>query len=140
MSLYTCDSINSNIQYKTITFSQSNQKFSIVPFYLHMPIYIEKAKRNRRQIDRIYKKFVFNPIWNNFASKGECSFLANSLKNPITDLEGLTTEIKVLSDSGVEEIVKNALIKVSKVLPGPNTTVYLQVLDPIFYYFLHIVY
>jgi uncharacterized protein YjaZ len=97
-----------------------------------MPIYTEKAKENLGQIDRIYKKYVYNPIWKDFASKGECSFLANALKNPITDLEGLNTEIKLLSESGVEEIVKDALVEVSKVLPGPNTTVYLQVIDPIY--------
>ena len=132
MNLSACDSTNSNIQYKTITFSQSEQQFSIVPFYLHMPKYIEKVKENRKQIDRIYKKLVYNPIWKDFASKGECSFLAKFLKNPITDLEGLNIEIKVLSESGVEEIVKNTLVKVSKMLPGPNTIVYLQVIDPIY--------
>jgi len=130
MKLFACDSTNSNIQNKTITFSQSDQQFSIVPFYLHMPKYIEKAKENRNQIDRIYKKLVYNPIWKDFASKGECSFLAKFLKNPITDLEGLNSEIKVLSESGVEKIVKNALLKVSKILPGPNTMVYLQAIDP----------
>ena len=59
VNLSTCDSTNSNIQYKTITFSHSNQQFTIVPFYLHMPTYIEKAKKNKRQIDRIYKKLVY---------------------------------------------------------------------------------
>jgi uncharacterized protein YjaZ len=97
-----------------------------------MPTYIEKASKNRRHIDRIYKEYVYNRIWEDFASKGECSFLAKFLKNPINDLEGLNTEIKVLSESGVEEIVKDALVKVSKVMPGPHTTVYLQAIDPIY--------
>ena len=130
--LSTCDSTDSNLQNEAIVFSRSDQQFSIVPFYMSMPTYIEKAKENRNQIDRIYKKYVYNPIWQDFASKGECSFLAKFLENPITDLEGLTTEVKVLSESGVEEHIKNALLKVSKVLPGPNTTVYLQVIDPIY--------
>lgn len=128
---FACESKDSNIQYKTITFSQSNQKFTIVSFYLHMPTYIEKVKQNKSQINRIYKKYVYNPIWKDFASKGECSFLARFLKNPITNLETLNTEIKVLSESGVENIIKDALLKVSKVLPGPNTIVYIQVMDPV---------
>lgn len=130
MNLSACDSTNSYIQNKTITFSQANQQFSIVPFYLNMPTYVKKAKENRDHINRIYKTYVYDPIWDDFASKGECSFLAKNIKNPITDLDGLNTEITVLSNSGVEGIIKKALLKVSKVLPGPNTTVYLQVIDP----------
>ena len=130
MNLSACNSTNGNIQNKTVTFSQANQQFSIVPFYLNMPRYVKKAKENRAQINRIYKTYVYDPIWDDFASKGECSFLAKNIKYPITDLDGLNTEIKVLSNSGVEGIVKEALLKVSKVLPGPNTTVYLQVIDP----------
>jgi hypothetical protein len=130
MNLSACESTDSNIQNKTIVFSQANQQFTIVPFYLNMPAYVKKAKENRAQINQIYKTYVFDPIFDDFASKGECSFLAKNIKNPITDLDGLNTEIKVLSNSGVEEIVKEALLKVSKVLPGPNTTVYLQVIDP----------
>ena len=130
MFLLNCESADSNIQNKTITFSQANQQFSIVPFYLNMPTYVKKAKENRAQINRIYKTYVYDPIFDDFASKGECSFLAKNIKYPITDLDGLNTEITVLSNSGVERIVKEALLKVSKVLPGPNTTVYLQVIDP----------
>jgi uncharacterized protein YjaZ len=130
--LSTCDSADTNMHYEPVVFSQSDQQFSIVPFYLHMTTYVEKAKDNTQQIERIYKKHVYNPIWNDFASKGECSFLAKFLKKPITDLEGLETEIKLLSQSGVEDIVKEALLKISKVLPGPNTTIYLQVIDPIY--------
>jgi uncharacterized protein YjaZ len=130
MNLSACDSTNSNIQNKTITFSQANQQFSIVPFYLNMQTYVKKAKENRAQINQIYKTHVYDPIWDDFASKGECSFLAKNIENPITDLDGLNTEIMVLSNSGVEGIIKKALLKDSKVLPGPNTTVYLQVIDP----------
>jgi len=130
LNLCRCDSHTLNLEDKTLIFSQSNQQFSIVSFYLTMSTYIEAAKVNKKNIDRIYKRYVYNPIWKDFASKGECSFLAKFLTNPITDLEGLNTEIKILSQSGVEEIVKEALKMISKMLPGPNTTVYLQVNDP----------
>jgi uncharacterized protein YjaZ len=130
MCLSACESTNKNIQNKTMVFSQANQQFTIVPFYLNMQAYVKKAKENRAQINRIYKTYVYDAIFEDFASKGECSFLVKNIKNPITDLDGLNTEIKVLSNSGVEKIVKEALLKVSKVLPGPNTTVYLQVINP----------
>lgn len=130
LNLSSCDSTRNNLQQKNITFSQSNQHFEIVPFYLNMSLYVEKARENRDQINQIYKTYVFDPIWDDFASKGECSFLVKNIKNPITDLEQINTEIIALSKSGVEEIIKNALLKVSKVLPGPNTTVYIQVLNP----------
>ena len=130
MSLSACDSKNNNIQNETIAFSSGNQQFLIVPFYLNMPAYVKKAKENRAQINRIYKTYVYDPIWDDFASEGECSFLAKNIKKPITDLDVLETEINVLSNSGSEEIIKKALLKVSKVLPGPNTTVYIQVIDP----------
>ena len=129
-NLTNCDSIDRNILKRTITFSQANQQFSIVPFYLNMPTYVKKAKENSIQINRIYKEYVYDPIWDNFASSGECSFLARNIKKPITDLEALEIKIRALHHSGVEKIVKNALLKVSRVLPGPNTTVYLQVIDP----------
>ena len=130
MSLIACDSTSISIQDETITFSQADQQFSIVPFYLTMPTYVEKARENGTQINRLYRRYVYGPIWDDFASKGECSFLAKNIENPITDLDGLDTEIGMLSSSGAEEIVKEALLKVSKVLPGPNTTVYLQAIDP----------
>ena len=130
LNLLSCDSTRNNLQKKNITFSQANQHFEIVPFYLNMSMYVEKARVNKSQINQIYKAYVFDPIWDNFASKGECSFLVKNIKNPITDLDRLKTEIMALSKSGVEEIIKEALLKVSKVLPGPNTSVYIQVLDP----------
>ena len=132
MTIFSCDMTDGTHKYKTLRFTQADQQFSIVSFYLHMEEYIKLGKENRKQIDRIYKKYVYDPIWKDFASKGECSFLAKSLKNPIKDLQGLSSEITVLSKSGVEEIVKKALINISEVLRGPHTTVYLQVIDPIY--------
>ncbi|MBD3291101.1 hypothetical protein GF337_19995, partial [candidate division KSB1 bacterium] len=132
LCLATCDSDNAKLQFPTVTFSNATQQFTIVSFYQHMPMYIEKARQNRHQIDRLYKKHVFNPLWNDFASTGECSFLANSLKHPIADLEGFGKEVEALARSGAEEIVKNALLKASDVLPGPNTTVYVQAIDPVY--------
>jgi len=127
---FSCDLKKYDPYIRTTTFSQANQQFSIVSFYLNMPVYIKKVKENKKQINKIYKTYVYDPIWDNFASKGECSFLAKNIKYPITDIDGLSTAIKILNVSGVEEIVKKALLKVSKVLPGPNTTVYIQILNP----------
>ena len=132
LNIYSCDINYYEHQLETIHFSQADQNFEIVSFYRVMPVYIDKAKENRRAIDRLYKKYVFNPIWKDFASKGECSFLAENLKYPIKNLSELQKEIDVLSETGVEKIVRDALLKISKVLPGPNTTVYLQVIDPIY--------
>jgi len=131
-SVWSCRPADSPGHYETVSFSQSGQQFKIVSFYKHMPLYIEKAKRNSRQAARIYKNLVYDPIWNDFASKGECSFLAKSLETPITDLESLAHEIDLLEQSNAEEIIKTALLKVSKVLPGPHTTVYIQAHDPVY--------
>ena len=127
---FSCDLKKYDPELRTTTFLQANQQFSIVSFYLNMPVYIKKAKENKKQINKIYKTYVYDPIWDNFASKGECSFLAKNIKYPITEIDGLDTAIKILSDSGVEDIIKKALLKVSKVLPGPNTTIYIQILNP----------
>jgi len=125
-----CDINSSDVQFKIIKFSQLDQNFSIVSSYLSMSTYVEKTKENRRNIAKIYNKYIFNPIWNDFASEGEYSFLAESIKSPIYDLEGLNNEIKILSISGVEDTVKAGLEKISRVLPGPNTTIYLHAIDP----------
>ena len=116
LNLFRCDSTNHNIDYKTLTFSQSNQQFSIVSFYLTMSTYTKKANENKRQIDRIYRKYVYNPIWEDFASKGECSFLAKFLINPITDLEGLNTEEILLKSKYDEKFDKKNYIKTPKVI------------------------
>lgn len=136
VSLTACDPVKQDIELERMNFSQSGQEFSIVSFYLYMPEYVKKAKENRGNIDRIYKRYVFDPIWKDFASKGECSFLANNIKSPVTDLDALNNEIDILSKSGVEEIVKEAVKKAARIFPGPNTTIYLQVLDPIYKRFL----
>lgn len=127
---FSCDTEKYNPDVKTITFNQGNQQFSIVSFYLNMPVYIKNAKENKKQIKKIYKTYVYDPIWDNFASNGECSFLVKNIGYPITNLEELSTAINILNNSGVEDIIRKALLKVSKVLPGPNTTVYIQTLDP----------
>jgi len=130
--MFSCGPGSRNARYETLTFSQNDQQFTIVSFYKHMPAYIKAAERNRSRIAGIYKRLVFDPIWNDFASKGECSFLAKSLEKPITDLENLAHETALLGKSNAEEIIKTALLKVSKILPGPNTTVYIQALDPVY--------
>ncbi|UCH64929.1 MAG: hypothetical protein JSW63_09970, partial [Ignavibacterium sp.] len=70
MSLSACESTDRNIQNNTTVFSQANQQFTIVPFYLNMPKYVKKARENRAQINRIYETYVYDPIYDDFASKG----------------------------------------------------------------------
>ncbi len=60
----------------------------------------------------------------------EYSFLAEAIKSPITDLEALSEEVGILSESGIEDIVKEALVKISGNLPGPDTEIYLLAIDP----------
>jgi uncharacterized protein YjaZ len=128
--LCNCNNVRNNKDINIINFTQAQQKFTIVPFYENIPTYIIQAHHNKSQIDKVYKDYIYNPIWYDFASNGECAFLARNIKNPIRDLETLDKEFRLLSGSGVEEIVKDALLTVSRELPGPNTTVYIQVMDP----------
>jgi uncharacterized protein YjaZ len=130
--LSNCDLNYPDTRLKTIEFSQSDQNFTIVSFYHNTLTYVEKAKQNRNNIKRFYKKHVYNPIWRDFASKGEFSFLAKSIKYPIKNIEALEKEIEGLTTSGIENIVKQSLLKISEVLPGPNTTIYLQANDPLY--------
>ncbi len=130
LGLFACDSDSQDSQFKSINFSQSGCNFSIVSAYLNMAVYINAAKENRNNLGKLYNKYVYSPIWRNFASKGEYSFLAESIKSPITDLETLSEEVEILSGSGVEAIVKEALVKISGNLHGPDTEIYLLAIDP----------
>ena len=130
LCLFACDTNSQNSQFKSVSFSQAGCEFSIVSAYLNMTIFIDEAKENRKNSSKLYNKYVYGPIWKNFASDGEYSFLAESIKSPITDLETLSEEVEILSGSGVEDIVKEALLKVSGSFPDPDTDIYLLAIDP----------
>jgi uncharacterized protein YjaZ len=129
--LLGCDNSNQDhkADFETTSFSQPNQSFTIVSAYLNMAEYVEKAREKRQDAARLYRDCVYDPIVETFASKCEYPFLTKSIEAPITDLEGLDKEIRMLSNSDTERIVETALLKISKVLPGPDTTVVLLAMN-----------
>jgi uncharacterized protein YjaZ len=95
-----------------------------------MAEYVEKIQEQRNDAKKLYRDYIYNPIVETFASKCEYPFLTKSIESPITDLEALDKEIRMLSNSDAEKIVNTALLKASKVLPGPDTTVVLLAMNP----------
>jgi uncharacterized protein YjaZ len=109
-----------------------DQSFTIVSAYEGVAEYVEVSQSEPDpDLEALFRKYVVDPYWEDCASGGEYDLLAEEVfEAPIRDLDSLTEEARLLRSSGVEEIVEEALHRVSTFLPGPDTTVCIYVLDP----------
>lgn len=121
-------------QFQRTSFEQAGQEFCIVSAYTGMGDYAKAARMKSSRMNYLYNHFVYEPLWKNFAETGEYSFITTSLESPINDFAGLERSVELLSQSGVEDVVKEALLKTAAVLPGPNTTVHLLAMNPQYKY------
>lgn len=121
-------------QFQSTSFEHAGQEFFIVSAYTGMGEYAKAAQMYSSRIKNLYNHYVFEPLWNDFAERGEYTFLTKNLESPITDFAGLEQAVELLSKSGVEDVVKEALLKTAAVLPGPNTTVHLLAMNPQYKY------
>ena len=109
-----------------------SQTFTIISAYEGMDAYVEAAQTTpNANLSALYRQYVVDPYWVDCASGGEYTMLArNAVAVPIKDLNYLARAVNILRESGVEQIVNEALQEASLVLPGPDTTVCIYVVDP----------
>jgi uncharacterized protein YjaZ len=115
-----------------LTEADQEQQFTVVSVYEGMNEYVEAARSNpEADLDDLFQKHVIDAYWKECAEGGEYLYLAEDyFKDPIEDLNGLEEEIESLRNSGIEEVVEEALKQASALLDGPDTTVCIAALDP----------
>lgn len=92
--------------------------------------YIEKARNNEKDMDKLYREIVCEPIWKE-VHRNEYSFgWASFYFNTIRKLDLLENEIDILVKEDVVNIVEDILEECNKFLPAANTTVYIFPHDP----------
>jgi hypothetical protein len=84
---------------------------NFISAYQAMPIYI-RAARQHPQTDwvTLWERHAIEPYWQSWAA-GQFNEerTRQQMQNPITDLDALTIEADLLTRSGVEQIIQDAL-------------------------------
>ena len=91
------------------------------------------AARSRPAAERaaLYTKYVYEPLLKRCGEGGEYyEFGKYNLIRPITNLDALANEIATLKQAELVRLIKSALGKSAKLLPGPSTTVCVLAADP----------
>jgi uncharacterized protein YjaZ len=113
-----------------VSFSHNEQNFKIIPFYEEVLAYTGYVKDNPSKSNPgAYVEKVLEPI----KKKSEMNYL--SLDYPFsssTDVERFEdTTMKLLqNEKKINELIKDALIKSSEILPGGDTNIYVMPLRP----------
>lgn len=112
--------------------SEQEQLFKVISVYEGMSKYVEAARSDpEADLNELFQKHIIDPYWEECAEGGEYILLAEeAFKDPIRDFDRLEEEIRLLSTSGIEEVVEEALHQASTLLHGPDTTVCIAALDP----------
>ena len=112
---------------------EATQKFTILPAYEEVLRYVEAVQAEPRADRRaLYKRIVVDPYWDRFVSGGEFerNLPKEKLTQPPEDLHGLQESAMSIRDSDVESVIVETLERLSKILPGPDTTVCVIPTDP----------
>ena len=95
-----------------------------------MKLFAEEAEKHRGQIDKLYKEFIYQPIFNRYVAKGKYPEIMKTLASPITDIAGLRKEIAMLEKADLVLFVFEQLKTISDSLPGPDSNIILLALNP----------
>lgn len=107
------------------------QSFHIVPVYLDMLDYIQKAREVQDPaLMNILQTYVIEPNREQCSGEEYLPPPGSVFDTPIEDLDALEKNIRVLAQSDVEELVRGALERSALALSGPDTTVCIVAADP----------
>gem|GEM_PF-854882 len=101
-------------------------EFKVVLVDKELKEYIEKARKNEDDIDKLYKETVYNPI----LSKNNLNFEDYFSHRPIISLDRLESKLDVLIQEDVENFSKDILEECNEFLPGVDSTVYIFPYEP----------
>jgi uncharacterized protein YjaZ len=100
----------------------SSQKFTIIPVYEGMAAYVEAVRlASNPDWNALFRQYVVDLYWQDCVGKDDT--LDKNAVAPIKDIDYLTTAVRTLHESNVEQILQGALQKAAAILPGPDTTV-----------------
>jgi len=110
----------------------SSPHFTMLSAYEEVLRYIEAVQSDPR-LDRkaFYKQSVVDPYWDRFVSGGEFerNLPKERIVQPPRDINELAKNIISIRQSGVESVIVETLQTLSRLLPGPDTTVCIMAAD-----------
>jgi uncharacterized protein YjaZ len=107
---------------------------TIVPLYQGMAGYVRAAKADP-SADRgaLWEQHVVDPYWTQWgAGQHNEARVRAEISRPIDDLDGLEEAVNALSGSGVEELVRDAYVRICRLLPyhEGDTAICIAAADP----------
>lgn len=115
---------------------ETESKFNIIFPEEEIRKYIEKARENEEDIDKLYEEIIYEPIRVGFRegtsyTDAHIPRVQYSIKN----LDKLEKQLEIFIESDIVKIAKEALNKCDDVLFSGGTTVYIMPFDPDNIYF-----
>lgn len=117
--------------FKTVHIAPGQQA-TIINANDYLQRYLDLARgKPAAEREALYAKYVYEPVLKLCGEGGEYyEFGKYNLIRPISNLEGLATEIATMRKAQLFRMVQSALTKSAKLLPGPSTTVCVMAADP----------
>ena len=115
---------------------EAESKFNIVFPEKEIREYIEKARENEEDIDKLYEEIIYEPMRVGFRegtsyTDSHIPRVQHSIKN----LDKLEKQLEIFIEADIVKIAKKALNKCDDVLFSEGTTVYIMPFDPNNIYF-----
>ena len=110
---------------------QRRPGYKFITGYEGMASYIEAARSHpTADVDSLYRHFMM-PYWKECCEGGEyAKYFKDRFFKPIHDLDSLDYAIQMLRDSKIEQVFEQTLLRITRLLPGPEVTVCIFALDP----------
>lgn len=106
--------------FERTVFYINNQRLEILTTLNLMENYLTISGKD---ISKSSNKFIYKPIKDEILDGAEAAFLFNTIKVPYETNDYLRNEIELLNSSDLLTIIQEALTKITKELPGPNTKI-----------------
>ena len=128
----TCAIVGCEKQTSELETSKEDNKpeFKIVLVDKEIKEYIEKARNNEKEMDKLYREIVCEPIWKEIGMGEESFGLLIFYFKTIKRLDLLEKEMDILVNKDVVSIVESILEECNKFLPTVHTKVYIFPYDP----------
>lgn len=126
----TCQNQEGTCSFQSVNHSYQNRNFSVVPAYLNMKLFTAEVEKHPAQINRLYNRLIYQPIFRSFVAKGKYPEIMKTLALPIINIAALQEEIALFEKSNLPAFVFEQLKTISDSLPGPDTNIILLAMNP----------
>lgn len=109
--------------FERTVFTINNQKIEVLTSFGLIDNYLSNSGKLHGNIIKSSDKYIYTPIREEILDNAEAAFLFNTIKVPYEANDYVRNELELLKSSDLLTIIQESFVRITKVLPGPDTKI-----------------